>query len=238
MRRLTCSASGLGRMRWKSVRQGREFDDRGFRIYRGTVVVGEATPLWHDSEPPWRARNPGSNATFVKSVRPMRGPPYPAKTGRRRSALDLVAGWVALALYLLAYAPAGLGFAALVGAFDCNHQVRVRYGERGMALGLHHGRDCPGHRHGTIARTLTCFAQPSRVTDPDHVIQFAAADLLPPMAQPGPPSFQGPEHPAAAPTEVVFGMAAGTAPRLALPRSPPGECDPVVRCLHSTVLLI
>src|SRR5664279_3382740 len=96
----------------------------------------------------------GNNQTFVISMLPIWRPASPAKAWRKRHALGLVAGWSALALYLAVYAPAGLGLAALVGSFDCNHQVQMGCGERGLTLVLHHGRNCAGHRHGAIARAL------------------------------------------------------------------------------------
>ena len=182
-------------------------------------------------------QHPGSNQTVVKSMRRMRKPAFPAEAGMKWRALGLVAGWSALALYLFVYAPAGLGLAALAGSFDCNHQVQVRSGERGLALVLHHGRDCAGHRHGAIARALTCFAQPAGDADPDHVIQFGAADTLATKAQLALPSLQGLEQPAAALTKVVLVPSAQTAQHSARPHPPPGECE-AARCLRATVLLI
>jgi hypothetical protein len=167
----------------------------------------------------------------------MQTPAFPAKAGMKRRALGLVAGWSALALYLVVYAPAGLGLAALVGSFDCNHQVRVRSGERGLALVLHHGRNCAGHRHGAIARALTCFAQTASATDPDHVIQFGAADALSPKAQLALPSLQGSVQPAAVLAQVVLVPSAHTAQPFARRHPPPDECR-LACCLRSTVLLI
>jgi hypothetical protein len=152
-------------------------------------------------------------------------------------ALRLLAGWSALALYLAAYAPADLGLAALVGSFDRNHQVQVRCGERGLALVLHHGRDCAGHRHGAIARALTCFAQPASATDPDHVIQFGAADTLSPKAQLALPSLQGSEQSTAVLAPVAPVPSADTAQPFARAHPPPHECG-LAHCLRSTVLLI
>ena len=164
-------------------------------------------------------------------------PASPAKAGMKRRALCLVVGWSALALYVAVYVPAGLGLAALVGSFDCNHQVQMGSGERGLALVLHHGRNCAGHRHGAIARALTCFSQPDSAADPDHVIQFGAADILSPKPQLASPSLEGLEQPAFVLTEVVLVPSADTAELLAHPRAPPAECGPA-SCLRSTVLLI
>ena len=181
--------------------------------------------------------HPGDNETMVESVRPMWKPASPAKAGRGRRALCLVAGWGALALYLAAYAPAGLGLAALVGSFDYNHQVQMRSGERGLALVLHHGRNCAGHRHGVIARALTCLAQPASATDPDHVIQFAAADTLARKGQIASLPLQGLERPFLVLTEVVLVSCADNAPNFARPHPPPGECG-LAGCLRTTILLI
>jgi hypothetical protein len=170
-------------------------------------------------------------------MRPMWKPALPAKAGMKCGALRLVAGWSVLVLYMIVYAPAGLGLAALVESFDCNHQAQVGSGERGLALVLHHGRNCAGHRHGTIAQALTCFAQPASATDPDHVIQFCAADTLSPKAQLASPSLQASERPALVLTEVFLVPSADTVQDFARPHPPPGECGPA-RCLGSTVLLI
>jgi len=182
-------------------------------------------------------RRPGNNETMVKSVLPMWKPASPAKAGTGRRALCLVAGWGTLALYLALYAPVGLGLAALLGSFDSNHQLQMRSGERGLALVLHHGPNCAGHRHGTIAQALTCFAQPTSATDPDHVIQFAAADAFARTAQLALPSLQGSESPAPVLTEVVLASFVDNAGSLAPPHPPPGDCG-LACCLPSTILLI
>lgn len=163
--------------------------------------------------------------------------PTPAKAGMKRRALRSAAVWGVVALYLVVYAPAGLGLAALAGSLDNSHQVRVRSGERGLALVLHHGHNCAGHRHGAIARALTCFAQPASATDPDHVIQFGAADSLSPKAQLVLPSFQGPEQPAPVLAEPAFVPSAHTAQYYVPPWPPPDETGPAC-CIRSTVLLL
>jgi hypothetical protein len=140
-------------------------------------------------------------------------------------------------MFLAFYAPTGLGLAALVGSFDCNHQVQVGSGERGLVLVLHHGRNCAGHRHGAIARALACFAQAASATNPDHVIQFGVADNLSPRAQLTSLSLQGSEQPAFGLTEVVLVLSPDTAHHLVRPRPPPGDSGPAC-CLRSTVLLI
>jgi hypothetical protein len=149
----------------------------------------------------------------------------------------LVSGWFALALYLTAYSPAGLGMAALAGSFDSSHEVQVRSGEGGLALVLHHGRQCVGHQHGAIARALTCLAQRATNTDPDHVIQFGVADTLSPKAQLVASSIQGFAQPAAALTEVSSVTSTPTEQLSGRPRPPPGKSG-TVRFLRSTVLLI
>ena len=179
----------------------------------------------------------GNHQTIVKSMRPMWKRASPAEAGMTRCALGSVAGWGALALYLVIYAPAGLGLAALAGSFDCNHRVQVRSGERGSALVLHHGRNCTGHRHGAVARALTFFAQRAGDTDPDHIIQFSTVDALSSKWQLSLPLLQGSEQAVAVLTEVVLGPSADAAQHFALPRPPPGECG-AARCLRSTVLLI
>ena len=180
---------------------------------------------------------PENNQTIVKSMRPISKPDLQAKAWIRRRTLSLVAGWSALAVYLIVYAPVGIGLAALVGSFDRSHQAQVRSGERGLALVLHHGRECAEHRHGAVARVLTSFAQPTSATNPDHVIQFSTADTLSTKAQLALPPLHGSEQPTAALTEVVPVSFAHVAQELTRPRPPPGECGPV-RYLRSTVLLI
>jgi hypothetical protein len=113
----------------------------------------------------------------------------------------------------------------------------VRSGERGLALVLHHERNCAGHQHGAIARALTCLAQPTSAADPDHVIQFGTADTFSPKTKLALPSLQGSEQPTVVLTQVVLVPSAETAPPFARPHPPFGECGPA-RCLRSTVLLI
>ena len=180
---------------------------------------------------------PGNKQTIVKSVRPVWKQASPAKTGMKRRVLCLVGGWGALVLYLAVHAPAGMGLAALVGSFDSNHQVQMRSGEGGLALVLHHGRNCAGHRHGVIARALACLAQPASATDPDNVIQFAATDTLARKGQIALPPLQGFERPSLVLTEVVLVSCADNAPRFARPHPPPGECG-LAGCLRTTILLI
>jgi hypothetical protein len=171
-------------------------------------------------------------------MRPKRKPTFRAKAGKKqRALLRWVGGWSALALYLLAYAPAGLGLAALVGSFDGSHQVQVISGERGLALVLHHVRNCAGHRHGALARALTCIAQRASATNPDHVLQFSGIDTLSAKSQLVPPPLPGLEPPAIAATEVALGSSDDSAQSFARPRPPPGEGGPI-RCLRSTVLLL
>jgi hypothetical protein len=167
----------------------------------------------------------------------MRLPTFAVKARMKGSPLSLVCGWAALAVYLVAYAPVGLGVAALVGSFDRNHQVQVRFGERELALVLHHGLNCAEHRHGAIARALICFAQPSSPTNPDHVIQFSAADTLSSKAQLALPPLQGSEQPPAALTDLVLASSLDAAHYFPPSRPPPGEGGPV-RGRLSTVLLI
>jgi hypothetical protein len=159
------------------------------------------------------------------------------KSGMKRRVLCLVGGWGALVLYLAIYAPAGMGLAALVGSFDSNHQVQMRSVERGLALVLHHGRNCAEHRHGVVARALTCLAQPASATDPDHVIQFAATDTLARTGQIALPPLWGFEGPSLVLTEVVQVSCADNALGFARPRPPPGECG-LACCLRTTILLI
>ena len=178
----------------------------------------------------------GNNQAIVKSMW-MWKPDFQAKAGITRRTLSLVAGWSALAVYLIVYAPVGMGLAAFVGSFDRSHQALVRSGEHGLALVLHHGRECVGHQHGAVARVLTSFAQPASASNPDHVIQLSTADTLSTKAQLAIPPLHGSEQPTVALTEVVPVPSAHIAQELTCPRPPPGECGPV-RCLRSTVLLI
>jgi len=170
-------------------------------------------------------------------MRLMWKPDFQAKAGMRHRTFNLVAGWSALAVYLVVYAPIGIGLAAFLGSFDRSHQAQVRSGERGLALVLHHGRKCVEHRHGAVARALTSFAQPASATNPDHVIQFSTTDTLSTKAQLALPPLPGSEQSAAPLTEVVLTPSAHFAQELTRPRPPPGECEPI-RCLRSTVLLI
>lgn len=105
--------------------------------------------------------------------------------------LRLTAGWCGLLLYVAACSPVGLECAALVSAFDVNHQVILAASERGGSMVLHHGPRCGDHHHDTAARVLTIFAQASNSPDPDHVLQFNVADTLKVQgesAAPQPPS--------------------------------------------------
>jgi len=106
-----------------------------------------------------------------------------------------------------------------------------------MRLVLHHDGNCSGHRHGTVARALTMFAQPASSTNPDHVLQFSSAtgfphdsQLVVPTAsqlEPTPVSFADPFSFTAA-KPIQFRLS---------PPPPPGD-DGTVLLLCSTVLLI
>jgi len=182
-------------------------------------------------------RVPEKNQTSVITTRSVSRLAFAAKAAAWSRAFGLAVGWTVLALYLVIYSSAGLGLAALMGSFDEHHQIQVRPGKSGLALVLHHGHSCDGHRHGLIAHTLTWFAQPPSPSDPDHVIQFGAADTSSSNAKLALPSPQGTERPAAVVTAIDWFSFSLIAQRLANSHPPPDRCE-TVRSLRSTVLLI
>lgn len=187
--------------------------------------------------PAWDYQHLEGDGTIVKSAQPIGKPGVPAKAGLKRRAPASAAAWTLLALYLVAYAPAGLGLAALAGSLDRGHQVQFCGGDRGLALVLHHGRNCAVQRHGVIARALVCFAQPASAADPDHILQFAAADTLSPRALLIPPPLPSPAQPAGLPADSGGTPSADARPEMPRPRPPPAQGEPA-RCLRSIVLLL
>jgi len=149
----------------------------------------------------------------------------------------LVAGWCALLLYAGAVSPLGLEVAVLIGAFDRTHHVSLCAGARGVQLVLHHDGNSATHKHGTVARVLTCFAQPASAVDPDHVIQFTTSDNIRQTAQlaaPRPAIFEQPDF---APVGTGF-CEAEKVPFSLGSFHPPPKAHAQLRCLRSTVLLI
>lgn len=90
----------------------------------------------------------------------------------------LLAGWLALCLYVFALSPIGFVAAAVLGELDSDHHALIQSGENGPQLVLRHDSACVGHRHHAVARALTLFAGPVSPTNPDHVLQFSAATGL------------------------------------------------------------
>ena len=153
------------------------------------------------------------------------------------SATRLAAVWCALLLYGGVFTPLGLGVAALAGSFDGSHHLSLHGGGPGLQLILQHGRNCTGHRHGVVARALALFARPASATNPDHVIQFSAADSFSRQAQLKAPA------PAACPQPDFALMEAFLpSPRegflSSIPSHPPPDNDGQLVCLRSTLLLI
>ena len=147
------------------------------------------------------------------------------------------AGWCALLFYAVAYSPVGLGVAALLGSCDPRHQPQVNVGVPGLQLVLHHGPGCSAHPRVFVARTLAILAPAAGPADPDHVIQFAAADSLLRPAR-----LSGEGAASLAQPDQAF---SGTFPqslRNCMPVLPPAQPPPEVAArtprIRSTVLLI
>ena len=156
---------------------------------------------------------------------------------QHRHAPVLIAGWCALLLYAWVSSPFGLAVGALIGSFDCTHQVKLYAGSQGTQLVLHHDGKWITHRHNPLARALVAFAQPASATNPDHVIQFSTPDSLSQLAQlsvPAPEIFAQPDL---ALLETFL-----PSPRetfcCSLPTDPPPDHCEQLLCLSSTLLRI
>ena len=99
----------------------------------------------------------------------------PRLTAKRKRVRVLITGVCTLLLYAGAASPAGMGLAVVLGSLDCTHHLQVNLGSKGVQIVLHHGQNCTGHRHGGMARALTCFAQRASAANPDHVIELGEA---------------------------------------------------------------
>jgi hypothetical protein len=93
-------------------------------------------------------------------------------------ALRRIAGWCGLLLYVGALSPVGVGLAEVIGTLDPNHEARIQMSADGAKVVLHHDAQCTSHRHGLLARTLTLFTATDRANEPDHVLQFSAAEII------------------------------------------------------------
>lgn len=155
----------------------------------------------------------------------------------RGRVLRRIAGWSTLLLYLAAFSPLGIGFATALGSLDRDHRVNLLAGDAGLRLVLRHQTACQPHQHGLVARTLTVFARPVSPDQPDHVLQFGAAENFTGSA-PIQCLFDSTGSPMPA---VTTGMMVSIQSLLPLVSSanhpPPGDAS-VLRCLRSTVLLI
>lgn len=155
----------------------------------------------------------------------------------RDKALRLIAGWCALLLYVGVFSPVGVALAELVGKCDPNHQALVQVSAGGTKVLLHHQPKDATHHHGLLARTLTTFAAPTHPGEPDHILQFGAADVIP-----------GKAFRAAAPAIQLHQTCPATLKRLtpsplevSLSRAPTQPLSPQhgqLLCLRSTLLLI
>jgi len=128
--------------------------------------------------------------------------------------------------------PVGLGFAALAGSLDSNHQLLIGAGEHGDRLVLHHGSFCASHHHGLAARALTVFAQPANAADPDHILQFSSADTLKGQSQNSAP------QPDSRYVLLVFLAHIPEVFASDISLNSPHRVDTARLCLRSTVLLI
>ena len=108
------------------------------------------------------------------------------------------AGWCVLALYVGVFSPVGLSLMTALGSLDLDHQVNLQTGDRGVRVVLHHQQASAAHHHGLLARTLNLFAQPASSAEPDHVLQFGAADSVS-----GPRQLKAPPLSASALTPVA-----------------------------------
>ena len=161
---------------------------------------------------------------------------FGARLQRRCSPLRLVAGWCALFVYVSASLPLGIGLAATLGALDKSHHAIVQAQADGLQVVLHHERRGIAHRHGSVARVLTFFAEPTRASQPDHVLQFGAPDSCTRQMQRAAPSLTSSELLAviAPPAALRFGH---DCLRLSASTRPPADIGGQLH-LRSTVLLI
>ena len=142
-----------------------------------------------------------------------------------------------LALYVGALSPVGLGLTALLGAVDPDHRVTMQTGAAGSRVGLHHGGNCAEHQHGLVARALTLFAAPGRAGEPDHVLQFSAADSFSRQSQVIAPAPAQLESPALLAIETPL-WSQREAFLSSVPTHPPPFAAGQWLALHSSPLLI
>lgn len=163
----------------------------------------------------------------------MNTPPHPV-----RRALRLFAGWCALLLYVGLVSPVGPGLALLLGSLDADHRVGIEAGADSVRVVLHHDLGCSPHRHGTVARVLTCFARPVTATQPDHVLQFSTG-LGFSRQTPSVRTVPAAAHPAAAAAGGAHLEVACSEPphSIVSTHPPPGECGTLLQ-LRSIQLLL
>jgi len=178
----------------------------------------------------------GSHST-MNLPRTFRKPATASRSASTHSVVQLISGWCALLVWVAVYSPVGLGVAAAVGCLDRDHHLRIHAGEQGLQLVLHHGPNCTAHRHGIVARALTVFAQPASATDPDHVIQFSAADNSSGPTQLTVSRPANSELSGVVVAETFLCCARETRPSL-IPTHPPPDERGQLLCLRSTLLLI
>lgn len=155
----------------------------------------------------------------------------------RRDIRHQFAGWCGLLLYVLIFSPVGVAATSLLGTLDADHHAIIQPGADGMRLVLRHEGGCAEHQHHAVARVLTWFATPTRLANPDHVLQFSSAPSLirdsQPVISPSNQTGFGAVH-FAAPDSFV-----ATSPVQLIPQfHPPPDLARLLRCLRSTVLLI
>lgn len=87
-------------------------------------------------------------------------------------------GWGGLFLYALVLSPVGMVMLGILGTLDSDHHARLEFGAEGVQLVLRHDGACVRHQHQAAARVLTLFAATPSAANPDHVLQFRAANSL------------------------------------------------------------
>lgn len=118
---------------------------------------------------------------------------------RQWSSLRRLTGraWVGLGLslfYVLIATPLAPILTALLAVSDASHEVKFQPSAQGLQVVLRHSRSHPpSHHHGAIAHALVALAEQTNPAQPDHVIQFAQANLDPRKALRASPDGPVPE---------------------------------------------
>ena len=150
---------------------------------------------------------------------------------------QLLAGWFALFMYVLASSPIGAGIAAALGTLDVDHQALLQMSPAGPCLVLHHQQKCADHEHHAVARALTFFSQSAGDTDPDHLVQFSGVDGFWRDTQQIVSSATSEVHVDLFLAESITAFAYPLAYDLP-PPGPPPDIVGNLFCLRSTILLI